>query len=122
MPICWRSVAHCLAALVRSPAEGFIASASAQEGTTRAARMGRRISFRIAGGLLFELTSKRPHDPPEPAICCKKSLERAATAPVSDPRCRRRTRWVAEGTRTPDHRDHNPGLYQLSYRHREVRQ
>src|SRR6266540_4443800 len=24
---------------------------------------------------------------------------------------------VAEGTRTPDHRDHNPGLYQLSYRH-----
>jgi hypothetical protein len=26
---------------------------------------------------------------------------------------------VAEGTRTPDHRDHNPGLYQLSYRHRE---
>src|SRR5581483_6710128 len=27
---------------------------------------------------------------------------------------------VAEGTRTPDHRDHNPGLYQLSYRHREA--
>src|SRR5262249_17729941 len=25
---------------------------------------------------------------------------------------------VAEGTRTPDHRAHNPGLYQLSYRHR----
>ena len=25
---------------------------------------------------------------------------------------------VAEGTRTPDHRDHNPGLYQLSYCHR----
>ena len=29
---------------------------------------------------------------------------------------------MAEGTRTPDHRDHNPGLYQLSYRHRERRQ
>jgi hypothetical protein len=28
------------------------------------------------------------------------------------------TLGVAEGTRTPDHRDHNPGLYQLSYRHR----
>jgi hypothetical protein len=28
---------------------------------------------------------------------------------------------VAEGTRTPDHRDHNPGLYQLSYRHRAAR-
>src|SRR3954452_9466129 len=28
------------------------------------------------------------------------------------------TREVAEGTRTPDHRDHNPGLYQLSYCHR----
>ena len=27
---------------------------------------------------------------------------------------------VANGTRTRDHRDHNPGLYQLSYRHREV--
>jgi hypothetical protein len=25
---------------------------------------------------------------------------------------------VADGTRTHDHRDHNPGLYQLSYRHR----
>src|SRR5262249_20569819 len=24
---------------------------------------------------------------------------------------------VADGTRTRDHRDHNPGLYQLSYRH-----
>jgi hypothetical protein len=31
-------------------------------------------------------------------------------------------RRVAEGTRTPDHRDHNPGLYQLSYRHRAERQ
>jgi hypothetical protein len=30
-------------------------------------------------------------------------------------------RGVAEGTRTPDHRDHNPGLYQLSYRHRAAR-
>ncbi len=28
---------------------------------------------------------------------------------------------VANGTRTRDHRDHNPGLYQLSYRHREER-
>jgi FAD dependent oxidoreductase len=26
---------------------------------------------------------------------------------------------VADGIRTRDHRDHNPGLYQLSYRHRE---
>ena len=25
---------------------------------------------------------------------------------------------MADGTRTRDHRDHNPGLYQLSYRHR----
>ena len=25
---------------------------------------------------------------------------------------------VADGTRTRDHRDHNPGLYQLSYCHR----
>ena len=27
------------------------------------------------------------------------------------------SRGVADGTRTRDHRDHNPGLYQLSYRH-----
>jgi hypothetical protein len=27
---------------------------------------------------------------------------------------------VADGSRTHDHRDHNPGLYQLSYRHREA--
>ena len=25
---------------------------------------------------------------------------------------------MADGIRTRDHRDHNPGLYQLSYRHR----
>jgi hypothetical protein len=29
----------------------------------------------------------------------------------------RLTARVADGTRTRDHRDHNPGLYQLSYRH-----
>ena len=29
---------------------------------------------------------------------------------------------MADGTRTRDHRDHNPGLYQLSYRHRAQRQ
>ena len=27
---------------------------------------------------------------------------------------------VADGIRTRDHRDHNPGLYQLSYRHRDT--
>ncbi len=30
---------------------------------------------------------------------------------------RGRSGRVANGTRTRDHRDHNPGLYQLSYRH-----
>ena len=34
----------------------------------------------------------------------------------------RARRGVANGTRTRDHRDHNPGLYQLSYRHREAEQ
>jgi hypothetical protein len=33
-------------------------------------------------------------------------------------RCRDLAR-VSEGTRTPDRRDHNPELYQLSYAHRE---
>jgi hypothetical protein len=27
---------------------------------------------------------------------------------------------VADGTRTRDHRDHNPGLYRLSYCHRAL--
>ena len=31
---------------------------------------------------------------------------------------RRGAKRVADGIRTRDHRDHNPGLYQLSYRHR----
>ena len=30
---------------------------------------------------------------------------------------RKQNRQVADGTRTRDHRDHNPELYQLSYRH-----
>jgi hypothetical protein len=30
--------------------------------------------------------------------------------------------WVIEGTRTPDIRDHNPALYQLSYDHHGARQ
>jgi hypothetical protein len=38
----------------------------------------------------------------------------------SERSAKRERSWVAEGTRTPDHRDHNPGLYQLSYRHRAV--
>ena len=38
-------------------------------------------------------------------------------APVA---ARENRRGVADGTRTHDHRDHNPGLYQLSYRHREA--
>ena len=29
---------------------------------------------------------------------------------------------VADGTGTRDHRDHNPGLYQLSYRHHALAQ
>jgi hypothetical protein len=33
---------------------------------------------------------------------------------------RRHFTKVADGIRTRDHRDHNPGLYQLSYRHREA--
>jgi hypothetical protein len=48
--------------------------------------------------------------------------EHRRPAPPAASACRRGARGVAEGTRTPDHRDHNPGLYQLSYRHREQRQ
>src|SRR5919201_7152614 len=34
----------------------------------------------------------------------------------------RARRRVVDGTRTHNHRDHNPGLYQLSYDHRATRQ
>ena len=33
------------------------------------------------------------------------------------PILRKQNNQVADGTRTRDHRDHNPELYQLSYRH-----
>ena len=41
-------------------------------------------------------------------------LSKCATGPRTRPRCLE----VADGTRTRGHRDHNPELYQLSYRHR----
>ncbi len=40
------------------------------------------------------------------------------TRDVESPLGKRAFARVANGTRTRDHRDHNPGLYQLSYRHR----
>src|SRR6266542_4146750 len=51
----------------------------------------------------------------------REASARRLTPPAAGSR-RPGTRGVAEGTRTPDHRDHNPGLYRLSYRHRERRQ
>ena len=35
--------------------------------------------------------------------------------------CRKALYGVAEGARTLDNRNHNPGLYQLSYSHRKPR-
>src|SRR4029079_16432175 len=43
---------------------------------------------------------------------------RQSFAAHSSPSLDGTARGVADGTRTRDHRDHNPGLYQLSYRHR----
>ena len=42
----------------------------------------------------------------------------ASKAAALSAELRGRRARVADGTRTRDHRDHNPGLYQLSYRHR----
>ena len=42
-------------------------------------------------------------------------LSDCAAGPLTRPRC---SLEVADGTRTRGHRDHNPELYQLSYRHR----
>ena len=53
-----------------------------------------------------------PHAGSKPAAL---SAELRGLAPVDR---RRGTERVADGIRTRDHRDHNPGLYQLSYRHR----
>jgi hypothetical protein len=50
---------------------------------------------------------------PDTAAKAERRLTHGAYAPANA--CR-----VADGTRTRDHRDHNPELYQLSYRHREV--
>ena len=54
---------------------------------------------------------------PDPPSCSWRAAGGAAPPAASDRRPG--TRGVADGTRTRDHRDHNPGLYQLSYRHRE---
>jgi hypothetical protein len=62
--------------------------------------------------------SSRLGSPASPAECPEAKLERmhkaleGGFALCSD-------KGVADGIRTRDHRDHNPGLYQLSYRHRE---
>ncbi len=52
-------------------------------------------------------------------------IERPGAIAAAETRSRASVRsgeWrVADGIRTRDHRDHNPGLYQLSYRHREQR-
>src|SRR5262245_57831254 len=46
----------------------------------------------------------------------RRSLATPSTFEILAPASLRKR--VADGTRTRDHRDHNPGLYQLSYRHR----
>src|SRR6266540_6212167 len=51
----------------------------------------------------------------------REASARRLTPPAAEPRLPG-ARGVAEGTRTPDHRDHNPGLYRLRYRHRERKQ
>ena len=42
---------------------------------------------------------------------------RAQESQPTDAASNREQSEVADGIRTRDHRDHNPGLYQLSYRH-----
>src|SRR5436190_19531349 len=58
------------------------------------------------GALCVSLPSGEPEEPPG----SPRPLHRSASGTCA-------TRRVADGTRTRDHRDHNPGLYQLSYRH-----
>ena len=44
--------------------------------------------------------------------CCRNEQEKNAEKPVM------KKYGVADGARTHDHWNHNPGLYQLSYSHR----
>ena len=54
----------------------------------------------------------------EPAHTDSKSVALSTELRGRDHKSRAETEGVADGARTRDHRDHNPGLYQLSYRHR----
>ena len=66
-----------------------------------------------------------PWVPPADAARSSRTQGRTTSAVFRDfaragplPRIRpARQAQVADGIRTRDHRDHNPGLYQLSYRH-----
>ena len=53
----------------------------------------------------------------EAASAAPRAVRREQHGPAQPARA---SKQVANGTRTRDHRDHNPGLYQLSYRHREA--
>src|SRR3954467_10189228 len=70
---------------------------------------GRVASMPRLGGAKASLAT--PSQRPRGLCPCGRSIRLARPRRVGVPL------RVAEGTRTPDHRDHNPGLYQLSYRH-----
>jgi hypothetical protein len=61
--------------------------------------------------------SRRPRAGSRHEGCSRGISSRAGVFPVRRMPSRARSKGVANGTRTRDHRDHNPGLYQLSYRH-----
>src|SRR5829696_9045864 len=100
---------------------------------TRPALLGECVSSSTRSGYAIDVSEVPPADSSRPALKRTKSRLRRSCCEVvtcrAPPESRRRSGlWipahsalsarVAEGTRTPDHRDHNPGLYQLSYCHR----
>ena len=89
----------------------------------------RRLGYRgISGPASSHGERNAPAAAKTPAGSCQTVAKRAVSAPL-DAGLRNAkgpvpglSSRVADGIRTRDHRDHNPGLYQLSYRHRELAQ
>jgi hypothetical protein len=75
-----------------------------------------RVSVRKRGGRNSTSASRRRLDPENDAR--RAPSFRGGLVGFDESASALSSSEVADGTRTHDHRDHNPGLYQLSYRHR----
>ena len=91
---------------------GWLGSENASGGRTRLIRAGSSSAPRQRSPAVAATAARLRREGLSTGIS-----SRASVFPVGRMLSRRPGRGVANGTRTRDHRDHNPGLYQLSYRH-----